>query len=86
MSKHETKSRKIGIGVIPVVRAESSDIAMRAIDAIKEGGGWGVEITMTVAGEKSGSSFPETMSSSEQEQCLIARPRGLAFSRAPNSS
>jgi 2-dehydro-3-deoxyphosphogluconate aldolase/(4S)-4-hydroxy-2-oxoglutarate aldolase len=50
MSKHETISRIIGIGVIPVVRAESSDIAMRAVDAIKEGGVSVLEITMTVPG------------------------------------
>jgi 2-dehydro-3-deoxyphosphogluconate aldolase/(4S)-4-hydroxy-2-oxoglutarate aldolase len=37
-------------GLIPVVRAESSDIAMRAIDAIREGGISVLEITMTVPG------------------------------------
>jgi 2-dehydro-3-deoxyphosphogluconate aldolase/(4S)-4-hydroxy-2-oxoglutarate aldolase len=38
------------IGIIPVVRASSSDEAMRAIDAIKEGGISVLEITMTVPG------------------------------------
>ena len=38
------------IGVIPVVRASSSDEAMRAIDAIKDGGINVLEITMTVPG------------------------------------
>jgi 2-dehydro-3-deoxyphosphogluconate aldolase/(4S)-4-hydroxy-2-oxoglutarate aldolase len=37
-------------GLIPVIRAESSDIAMRAIDAIREGGISVLEITMTVPG------------------------------------
>lgn len=38
------------IGVIPVVRATSADEAMRAIDAIREGGVSLLEITMTVPG------------------------------------
>ena len=37
-------------GIIPVVRAASADEAMRAIDAIKEGGVSVLEITMTVPG------------------------------------
>ena len=37
-------------GIIPVVRAASSDEAMRAIDAIREGGISVLEITMTVPG------------------------------------
>ena len=36
------------VGVIPVVRAQSADEAMRAIDAIREGGISILEITMTV--------------------------------------
>jgi 2-dehydro-3-deoxyphosphogluconate aldolase/(4S)-4-hydroxy-2-oxoglutarate aldolase len=38
------------IGLIPVVRATSADEAMRAIDAIREGGISVLEITMTVPG------------------------------------
>ena len=38
------------IGVIPVVRAQSADEAMQAIDAIREGGISILEITMTVPG------------------------------------
>lgn len=38
------------IGVIPVVRATSADEAMRAVDAIREGGISVLEITMTVPG------------------------------------
>ena len=40
----------IQTGLIPVIRAESSDIALRAIDAIREGGLSVLEITMTVPG------------------------------------
>lgn len=38
------------LGIIPMVRAASADEAMRAIDAIKEGGISVLEITMTVPG------------------------------------
>ena len=38
------------VGVIPVVRATTADEAMRAIDAIREGGISVLEITMTVPG------------------------------------
>ena len=38
------------IGVIPVVRAKSADEAIKAIDAIREGGISILEITMTVPG------------------------------------
>jgi 2-dehydro-3-deoxyphosphogluconate aldolase/(4S)-4-hydroxy-2-oxoglutarate aldolase len=38
------------IGIIPVVRATTADEAMRAIDAIREGGVSVLEITMTVPG------------------------------------
>lgn len=38
------------LGLVPVVRAASADEAMRAIDAIKEGGIDVLEITMTVPG------------------------------------
>lgn len=38
------------LGIVPVVRAASADEAMRAIDAIREGGISVLEITMTVPG------------------------------------
>ena len=38
------------VGIIPVVRAQSADEAMKAIDAIREGGVSLLEITMTVPG------------------------------------
>ncbi|HKS40206.1 MAG TPA: bifunctional 2-keto-4-hydroxyglutarate aldolase/2-keto-3-deoxy-6-phosphogluconate aldolase [Blastocatellia bacterium] len=50
MNRSEVIQQIIETGVIPVVRAASADEAMRAIDAIKEGGISVLEITMTVPG------------------------------------
>ena len=50
MKKSAVIQRIIETGVIPVIRANSSDEAMRAIDAILEGGVSTMEITMTVPG------------------------------------
>ena len=50
MKKSEVIQRIIEIGVVPVVRANSADEAMQAIDAIREGGVPILEITMTVPG------------------------------------
>jgi 2-dehydro-3-deoxyphosphogluconate aldolase/(4S)-4-hydroxy-2-oxoglutarate aldolase len=50
MNKIAVLSRIKEIGIIPVVRAESSEIALRAVEAIREGGIPIVEITMTVPG------------------------------------
>lgn len=50
MTKHDILSMIIETGVIPVVRAESGDLAIRAIEAIKAGGVSVLEITMTVPG------------------------------------
>ena len=50
MSKTETIKRIRDTGIIPVVRATTADEAMRAIDAIREGGISVLEITMTVPG------------------------------------
>ena len=50
MKKADVISRILETGIIPVVRAESAEMAMRAIDAIKEGGVSVLEITMTVPG------------------------------------
>ena len=49
-SKAEVSSRLTGIGIIPVVRAESTDMARRAVAAILKGGISVLEITMTVPG------------------------------------
>jgi len=50
MDKREIISQIEETGLVPVVRASSADEAMRAIDAIKEGGISVLEITMTVPG------------------------------------
>lgn len=50
MTKAEVIKRIKDTGVIPVVRATSAGEAMRAIDAIREGGISILEITMTVPG------------------------------------
>ena len=50
MTKAEVIQQIRDTGVIPVVRASSTDEAMRAIDAIREGGISVLEITMTVPG------------------------------------
>ena len=50
MNKAEVIQQIRDTGVIPVVRATTADEAMRAIDAIREGGISVLEITMTVPG------------------------------------
>jgi 2-dehydro-3-deoxyphosphogluconate aldolase/(4S)-4-hydroxy-2-oxoglutarate aldolase len=50
MNKPEVLARIRQIGVVPVVRAASADDALRASDAVQEGGIPIVEITMTVPG------------------------------------
>src|SRR5689334_9142364 len=50
MTKSEVVRQIRETGVIPVVRAQSADEAMRAIDAIRVGGIAILEITMTVPG------------------------------------
>jgi 2-dehydro-3-deoxyphosphogluconate aldolase/(4S)-4-hydroxy-2-oxoglutarate aldolase len=50
MSKAQVLDRIREVGIVPVVRAESADEALRAIDAIRKGGVDILEITMTVPG------------------------------------
>jgi 2-dehydro-3-deoxyphosphogluconate aldolase/(4S)-4-hydroxy-2-oxoglutarate aldolase len=50
MSKAEAMQRIRDTGLVPVVRAESADQAMRAIDAINAGGINLIEVSMTVPG------------------------------------
>jgi 2-dehydro-3-deoxyphosphogluconate aldolase/(4S)-4-hydroxy-2-oxoglutarate aldolase len=50
MNKADVIKQIREIGIIPVVRATTADEAMRAIDAIREGGISVLEITMTVPG------------------------------------
>ena len=50
MTKQKVLDRIAEIGLVPVVRAPSPHDALRALDAISEGGVTVVEITMTVPG------------------------------------
>jgi 2-dehydro-3-deoxyphosphogluconate aldolase/(4S)-4-hydroxy-2-oxoglutarate aldolase len=50
MKKSEVLLQITSTGIIPVVRAQSADEAMRAVEAIKSGGISVLEITMTVPG------------------------------------
>lgn len=50
MTKQRILDRIATLGLVPVVRAQSADEALRAIDAIREGGVNVLEITMTVPG------------------------------------
>ena len=50
MKKTHVIQRIRDTGLIPVVRAESADLAMRAVEAIKAGGVDVLEVTMTVPG------------------------------------
>jgi 2-dehydro-3-deoxyphosphogluconate aldolase/(4S)-4-hydroxy-2-oxoglutarate aldolase len=50
MSKEQVLARIREVGLVPVVRAQSADEAMKAIDAIRDGGIPILEITMTVPG------------------------------------
>ena len=50
MNKSDVLQRIRDTGLIPVVRAESADQAMRAVEAIKAGGVGVLEVTMTVPG------------------------------------
>ena len=50
MTKDDVAKKIIGIGVVPVIRAKSSRLGMRAVEAVCAGGIPVVEITMTVPG------------------------------------
>jgi len=50
MNRAEVVQTIRDVGIIPVVRAQSAEEAMKAIDAIREGGVSLLEITMTVPG------------------------------------
>ena len=50
LSKEQVRERIVGVGVVPVVRATSADLAIRAAEAVSAGGISVVEITMTVPG------------------------------------
>ena len=50
MNKSDVLQRIRDTGLIPVVRAESAELAMRAVEAINAGGVSVLEVTMTVPG------------------------------------
>ena len=50
MTKQDILRQIAAIGLVPVVRAQSADEAMKLVDAIREGGVSVLEITMTVPG------------------------------------
>ena len=50
MTKQDVASKIIEIGVVPVIRAKSARLGMRAVEAVCAGGIPVVEITMTVPG------------------------------------
>ena len=50
MNKTEVLQRIHDTGLIPVVRAESAELAIKAVEAIKAGGVHVLEVTMTVPG------------------------------------
>jgi 2-dehydro-3-deoxyphosphogluconate aldolase/(4S)-4-hydroxy-2-oxoglutarate aldolase len=50
MTKTDVLSRIVEVGLVPVVRAESGEDAVRAVEAILAGGVPIIEITMTVPG------------------------------------
>jgi 2-dehydro-3-deoxyphosphogluconate aldolase/(4S)-4-hydroxy-2-oxoglutarate aldolase len=50
MTKPEVLRKIAELGLVPVVRAQSADEAMKVVDAIREGGVSVLEITMTVPG------------------------------------
>ncbi len=50
MSKHEVLAQIREVGLVPVIRAESPEVAGQAIEAIRAGGVPILEITMTVPG------------------------------------
>jgi 2-dehydro-3-deoxyphosphogluconate aldolase/(4S)-4-hydroxy-2-oxoglutarate aldolase len=50
MTKQDVMRTIAQVGLVPVVRAQSADEAMKVVDAIREGGVPVLEITMTVPG------------------------------------
>jgi 2-dehydro-3-deoxyphosphogluconate aldolase / (4S)-4-hydroxy-2-oxoglutarate aldolase len=50
INKQHVLDRLTSVGVVPVVRAESADNVVRAVEALAEGGLPVAEITMTVPG------------------------------------
>ena len=50
MDKKTILNNILSIGIVPIVRCDSTEDALAAVDAVYEGGIRAVEITMTVPG------------------------------------
>ncbi len=50
MQREEIRARIVAIGIVPVIRAASAALAVRAAEAVRAGGVTVVEVTMTVPG------------------------------------
>jgi 2-keto-3-deoxy-6-phosphogluconate aldolase len=76
MSRKSILDSIIDIGVVPVVRTGSAESAVRAVEAVFQGGIRAAEITMTSSAIRS---------RWERERCSIRKPRACACLRARNS-
>ncbi|HIE53296.1 MAG TPA: bifunctional 2-keto-4-hydroxyglutarate aldolase/2-keto-3-deoxy-6-phosphogluconate aldolase, partial [Armatimonadetes bacterium] len=50
LSKTQAYQRLIEGGVVPIIRVESAEQALRVAEALKAGGVYSIEVTMTVPG------------------------------------
>jgi 2-dehydro-3-deoxyphosphogluconate aldolase/(4S)-4-hydroxy-2-oxoglutarate aldolase len=95
VNARESFASIIKIGIVPVVRASSAELAIQAIDAIRAGGILAAEITMTVPGairalEKLADRFGDEMllgagtvlDAETARACILA---GAEFLVAPNT-
>jgi len=90
MTRDQILSAILEIGIVPVVRTESADGAIKAIDAVYRGGIRVAEITMTVPGairalEKVADKFGDQIVLGAGT-VLIRRRRAPACWRVRNSS
>lgn len=96
MDKESVLRGIVDCGVVAVVRAESADLALRAVEAVVEGGVNAVEITMTVPGaveviRQLAASLPEgailgagtVLSAEDAKRCIDA---GASFIVSPNTN
>ena len=68
MEKSEVLKRIAEVGLVPVIRAESKDEALRVVEAIGAGGVPVLEITMTVPGALS---VIEAIRRQDPKACLL---------------
>jgi 2-dehydro-3-deoxyphosphogluconate aldolase/(4S)-4-hydroxy-2-oxoglutarate aldolase len=94
MQRNQILSSIIDIGVVPVVRVSSAEMAIRAIEAVYRGGIRAAEITMTVPGaihalEKLADQFGDQIvlgagTVLDAETCRICMLAGAQFFVTPN--